>query len=160
MKKLAEVSICPLRIAFDHIGQQKSYMKSMQLAAKYDTINFSNYMLYNYKDKPVDLYRRMRLSVDLCDKLKISIYSFPMKYHPISDPAYFRKRDYLGEHWNRKFIRAIQAVPNSTKGKVGKGKSFFEEAFGENEDEFEKILWMLETFIIHRRKFDEVLRNK
>ena len=53
-----------------------------------------------------------------------------MKYHPISDPEYFKNRDYLGEHWNRKFIRAVQAVLNSTKGKIGNGVEFFEEAFG------------------------------
>ena len=83
-----------------------------------------------------------------------------MKYHPIADSEYFRDRHYLGTHWNRKFIRAIQAVLNSTKGKIGRGKSFFEEAFGENLDEFEKILWMPEAFIIYRRKHDALLRKR
>lgn len=73
----------------------------------------------------MELYRRLKLNVDLCEELNISIYSFPMKYHPIEDPDYFSNRDYIGEKWNRKFIRTIQAVLNSTKGKVGKGYSFF-----------------------------------
>lgn len=68
--------------------------------------------------------------------------------------------DYIGEHWNRKFIRAIQAVLNSTKGKIGRGIEFFEEAFGCNIEEFEKILWMPETFIIYRRKYDATLRER
>ena len=57
--------------------------------------------------------------MDLCEELNISIYSFPMKYHPIEDPDYFSNRDYIGAKSNRKFIRTIQAVLNSTKGKVG-----------------------------------------
>ena len=46
---------------------------------------------------------------------------------------------------------------NATKGKIGKGKSFFEEAFGKNIDEFMDILWMPETFIIYRFKYKENL---
>ena len=34
------------------------------------------------------------------------------------DPEFYDNRDYIGEFWNRKFIRAIQAVLNSTKGKI------------------------------------------
>ena len=160
MKKLSEINVRPLRIAFDHISQKDSYKKSVQLAAKHGITNFSNYMLYNHNDKPSDLYHRMKLNVELCGELGVSIYSFLMKYHPISDPEYFRNRNYLGKHWNRKFIRPVQAVLNSTKGKIGKGMSFFKEAFGENEEEFEKILWMPETFIIYRRKYDETLRTR
>ena len=83
-----------------------------------------------------------------------------MKYHPINDPDFFMNRDYIGEHWNRKFIRAIQAVLNSTKGKVGKGKHFFEEAFGADEHRFWTILWMPETFIIYRFMFKENLAKE
>lgn len=83
-----------------------------------------------------------------------------MKYHPINDPEFFMNRDYIGVHWNRKFIRAVQAVLNSTKGKIGRGKEFFEEAFGQNEEEFWKILWMPETFIIYRRQYDRNLRER
>ncbi|MCL2588557.1 MAG: hypothetical protein FWD84_04015, partial [Oscillospiraceae bacterium] len=133
---------------------------SIRLAAKHGITNLSNYMLYNHMDKPQDLYTRLKINIDLCVELGISIYSFPMKYHPISDPAWFRNRNYLGDQWSRKFIRAIQAVLNSTKGKIGRGKSFFEEAFGESLEEFEKILWMPETFIIYRRRHDELLRKK
>ena len=69
-------------------------------------------------------------------------------------------RDYIGVHWNRKFIRAVQAVLNSTKGKIGRGVDFFEEAFGRDVEEFYRILWMPETFIIYRRKYDENLRQR
>lgn len=159
MKKLAEINIRPLRIAFDHYSMKDVYIKAVKLAAKYDIKDLSNYLLYNYDDKPEDLYERMRVNVELCEQLDVTIYSFPMKYHPIDDPEYFHNRDYIGKYWNRKFIRAIQAVLNATKGKIGRGKTFFEEAFGRNIDEFRKILWMPEAFIIYRRKYDKNLRE-
>lgn len=155
MEKMAEIPIRPVRIAFDHWELHEIYEKSIRTAVKHGHTNLSNYVLYNFKDKPVELYRRLRLNVDLCDELGVSIYSFPMKYHPIEDPNYFSNRDYIGVHWNRKFIRTIQAVLNSTKGKVGKGVSFFEKAFGANEKEFEKLLYMPEAMIIYRLYFEE-----
>jgi hypothetical protein len=160
MAKLSEINIKPLRIAFDHYKMKKIYIDAVRSAAKHGIHDLSNYLLYNYKDKPEELYERMKINIDLCDQLGVNIYSFPMKYHPIDDPNYFNNRDYIGIHWSRKFIRAIQAVLNSTKGKIGRGKSFFEEAFGCDVDEFKKILWMPETFIIYRRKHDAILRKR
>lgn len=150
IKKIARIPVRPLRIAFDHWELRDKYVRSIELAAEYGITHLSNYLLYNFKDKPIELWQRMKMNVDLCEKYNISVYSFPMKYHPITDPQYFRNRLYLGEYWNRKFIRAIQAVLNATKGKIGRGKSFFEEAFGKNEQEFNKLLYMPETMIIYR----------
>ena len=160
MKKLAEINIRPLRIAFDHYEQRDIYCRAIRLAAKYGIKDLSNYLLYNFEDEPDHLYYRMKINVDLCEELDVTIYSFPMKYHPISDPEYFRNRDYIGTHWNRKFIRTIQAILNSTKGKVGRGIEFFEEAFGRDIKEFHRLLWMPETFIIYRRKYDAHLRAR
>lgn len=160
MNKLSEVNIYPLRIAFDHWELRETYRESIRTAVKSGIKNLSNYLLYNFEDKPEDLYNRLRMNIDLCEELDASIYSFPMKYHPINDKEFFMNRDYIGKHWNRKFIRAVQAVLNSTKGKIGRGVAFFEEAFGEDIDEFMKILWMPETFIIYRRIYDEELRTR
>jgi len=157
MKKLAEINIRPLRIAFDHYSMKDKYESAIRIAAKNGITDLSNYLLYNFEDTPDDLYYRMKLNVDLCDDLGVTIFSFPMKYHPIDDPEYYDNREYIGKHWNRKFIRSVQAVLNATKGKIGRGKSFFEEAFGKNIDEFYKILWMPEAFIIHRFKYKENL---
>ncbi|MDB0440216.1 hypothetical protein C4R89_11785 [Clostridioides difficile] len=161
MSKLSEIPIKPLRIAFDDWKLHDIYENAVKTAVKYGIKNLSNYLLYNYKDKPIDLYRRLKLNVDLCDELDANIYSFPMKYHPIEDPKYFKNRNFIGLHWNRKFIRAIQAILNSTKGKVGSGTSFFNEAFGESENSFYKLLYMPETFIIYRQFFKDCgLTNK
>lgn len=50
---------------------------------------------------------------------------------------------------NRRFYE--QGVgPFRTKGKIGKGMSFFLEAFGSDEDEYFELLEMPETFILYR----------
>jgi hypothetical protein len=159
MSKISEIAIRPLRIAFDHWAMRDAYEKAVVAATAHGIKDLSNYLLYNFNDHPDDLYKRMRLNIDLCEKLGVTIYSFPMKYHPIDDPEYFRNRDYIGKpHWNRKFIRSVQAVLNSTHGKIGKGLTFFEAAFGKDLDEFHKILWMPEALIIQRYKYDKQMR--
>lgn len=155
MRRLSEIPIRPLRIAFDHWELRETYERAVRTAARHGITHLSNYLLYNWTDRPIELYRRLALNVRLCEELDIDIYSFPMKYHPVSDPNYFRNRDYIGRHWNRKFIRAVQSVMNSTKGKLGRGKDFFEAAFGRDEREFERILYMPEDMIIWRNYYIE-----
>jgi len=155
VKQLSRIAIRPLRIAFDDIKTFEAYNNAIRLSVSVGIKDFSNYLLYNFNDKPVDLYRRLKINVELCEELNISIYSFPMKYHPIrktelSDIDFSHNRDYVGKYWNRKYIRAVQAILNSTKGKVGKGMSFFLEAFGNTENEFLELLEMPETFILYR----------
>lgn len=155
VEQLSRIAIRPLRIAFDDIKTFPSYNKAVRMSAAAGLKDFSNYLLYNFVDKPLDLYQRLRINVELCDELNVNIYSFPMKYHPIrkgKDDAedFSHNRDYIGKHWNRKYIRAIQAILNSTKGKVGKGITFFLEAFGNDETEYMELLEMPETFILYR----------
>lgn len=153
--QLSRIAIKPLRIAFDDIKTFDAYNKAIRLSASAGLKDFSNYLLYNFVDKPVDLYKRLRINVELCDELNVNIYSFPMKYHPIrqgknDEEDFSHNRDYIGKHWNRKYVRAIQAILNSTKGKVGRGMSFFLEAFGKDETEYFELLEMPETFILYR----------
>lgn len=146
---LASIAIRPLRIAFDDIKTRPAYEKAVRWSVAAGIKDFSNYLLYNFKDEPVDLYRRLKINVELCEELGVNIYSFPMKYHPLHGEN-SHDRDYIGVHWNRKYIRAIQAILNSTKGKVGKGVEFFGEAFGHTEEEYYELLEMPETFILYR----------
>jgi len=156
---LGKTAIRPVRIAFDNIKTEKKYVEAVKMCVKAGIKDFSNYLLYNFDDRPDDLYNRLRINVDLCDELNISIYSFPMKFHPIRktdemDEDYSHNRDYIGVHWNRKYIRAIQAILNSTKGKIGRGTSFFHKAFGSNLDEYHKLLEMPERLLIYRFFFE------
>ena len=152
---LSEIPIRPLRIAFDDLKFQEDYVAAIRLGAKYGLKDFSNYLLYNFNDKPEELYHRFRINIDLCDELNISIYSFPMKYHPLIGD-YSENRDYIGQYWNRKFIRTVQAILNATKGKIGKGTSFFEKAFGKNIEEYMDLLHMPETYILYRYFFEKI----
>ena len=152
---LSEIPIKPLRIAFDNIKTAPKYTEAIKLSVSKGMRDFSNYLLYNFDDEPIDLYRRLRINVDLCERLDVSIYSFPMKYHPIRG-GNSHDRDYIGEYWNRKYIRAVQAILNATKGKIGRGVSFFEKAFGKTEDEYMELLIMPETFLIFRFFFEYI----
>jgi hypothetical protein len=160
MCKLAEINIRPLRIAFDSWKTHHIYEKAVRTAIAAGLTDLSNYMLYNYEEKPIDLYRRIKLSVDMCDELQVSIYSFPMKYHPVDDPKWFRNRNFIGKKWSKKYIRAIQAVLMSTRGKIGRGKQFFEAAFGADETEFQEIMMMPEALIIRRFEHDQAKRER
>lgn len=150
MKKMSTIAIRPMRIAFDWWALRLQYVKAIILAQKNNILQLSNYLLYNFKDKPIELYYRLLLNVELCEELGVNIYSFPMKYHPIFEEKWLTNRDYIGENWSRKEIRCIQAVLNSTHGKIGKGRTFFYKAFGRNAEEFKELLILPEAFIIKR----------
>ncbi len=151
MKLLSEISIRPMRIAFDFIELKDIYVEKIRLAAEYEIVHLSNYILYNYKDTPLDLYKRLRINVLLNEELGTKIYSFPMKYIPI----YAKDRRYISKHWNRKFIRTIQSILLATHGVVTTKRRFFEAAFGRNEEEFKELLLMPEKYIIERNKFKQ-----
>jgi len=162
MKLMSEIPIRPLRIAFDRMRYEKKYRSSVRLAAEYGIREFSNYLLYNYKDHPDELYRRLEINMELCEELDVNIYSFPMKYIPIKGEA-SKDRSYTGPHWNKKFVSAVQAVLNVTKGIVAppsrheSGDSFFKKAFGMDLNEYHEILYMPETYIIYRKLFEKTL---
>ena len=152
MRKLAEINIKPLRIAYDHISLTETYSRAVALAARNGILKLSNYILYNYDDKPEDFYYRLENNIKLNMKYGTQIYSFPMKYIPVTDK---NRRDYIGKHWSRKYIRAVQSVINVTKGSVAPGESFFYKAFGRDVEEFHKIMMMPEPYIIQRFASEE-----
>lgn len=150
---LSRIAISPLRIAFDSLSVKEDYLQAIRWSVKYGIKNFSNYLLYNFTDKPEDLYERLRINVELCDELSVNVYSFPMKYHPLLG-EFSHNRDYIGKYWNRKYIRAVQAILNSTKGSIGRGLSYFHKAFGKDIHEYYTLLEMPDTFIIYRFFFE------
>jgi len=157
MKLMSEIPIRPLRIAFDYVGLKNTYISAVELAAKYGIKELSNYILYNFNDSPDDLYERLKINVELGERLGIHIYSFPMKYIPLFGEE-AKDREHVGKKWNKKFIRAIQSILNVTKGIVAPGRSFFEKAFGSNINEFYDLLFMPETYIVYRYLFERDLK--
>jgi hypothetical protein len=155
MRLMSEIPIRPLRIAFDYWGMKDKYENAVRLAAKYGITELSNYILYNFKDRPEELYKRLEINVILNEELGTTIFSFPMKYIPLFGEE-AKDRTYIGVKWNRKYIRAIQSILNVTKGIVAPGRSFFVKAFGVNIEEFKEILYMPETYIIYRYYFEGI----
>lgn len=153
IKILCELPINPLRIAFDSISQAKIYIKAVKLANIYGFRDISNYMLYNHNDKPEHLWERLYINANLRKELGINIFSFPMKYIPISRTD----RGHLGKYWNKKYIRAIQSILLVTKGIASTTRGFFEKAFGNTIEEYFEILMMPEDFIIYRKHFEKKL---
>ena len=150
MEQLARLAIHPLRIAFDDIHLKDVYCEAVRTAHRHGIREISNYILFNYKDKPEDLYERLRVNIELNEELGIQIFSFPMKYSPISETD----RTYIGANWCKKSIRAISAILQVTKGVVAAGSSFFYKAFGNNLEEFYEILAMPRELIMFRSHFE------
>lgn len=174
-KRLGEIALRPARIAFDHIEDRETYERAVRLCAKYGITELSNYVLYNSEDfggkghqyaadTPVDLYNRMRITLDLKDELnedlpegaRISAFSFPMRYIPLSA----HERGYVGSKWNAKFLRAVQCMLIPTQGKGVGNRSFFEADFGKDADEFVRYLCMPDKLIAARGHFSEGRRGR
>lgn len=75
MQQLARLAIRPLRIAFDDIKLKDKYCEAVRTAHRHGIKEISNYILFNYKDKPEDLYERLRINIELNRKLGIQIFS-------------------------------------------------------------------------------------
>ena len=160
MRRLSEIPVDPMRLAFDDIKFKDAYIKAVKLAHKYNQKNMSNYILYNYKDTPEDFYERLRINIELNEEFKREaekknikktvIYSFPMRYIPLNA----KKRNvYTGNpHWNKRYLRGVQVILSVMKGPVMPGKQFFLQAFGNNYYEFKSILLMPDEFIRNRLK--------
>jgi len=150
---LAQLPLNPVRIAFDHYNPQavKNYKHAIRIAHACGINNFSNYMLFNFDDDPDALWQRLKINIDLAQELHISIFSFPMKYIPITETD----RNYIGPHWNKKYLQAISAILIATKGVVAQGRDFFYRAFGKSLSEFHRILLLPRDFIIYRKYYED-----
>src|SRR3546814_13329920 len=82
LQELATICLKPLRIAFDHLGLKKPYEQAIRYSADAGLRELSNYMLYNFRDDPADLFERIWLNVQLNAEPEIRILSFPMRFYP------------------------------------------------------------------------------
>ena len=151
MAQLARLAIRPLRISFDDIKFAEKYKKAVRTAFKHGVREISNYILFNCDDKPEDLYERLRINIELNQELGIQIFSFPMKYSPTNRTD----RNFVGENWNIKQLRAISAILHVTKGVVAAGKDFFYKAFGTTLNDYFELLNMPREMIMYRYYFEE-----
>lgn len=150
LKELATICLKPLRIAFDHLGLKKPYEQAIRYSADAGLRELSNYMLYNFRDDPADLFERMWLNVQLNEELDIRIWSFPMRYQPTDLP----QRSYVSEGWTRYELRSLQLVLQATHGVVSGAPDFFRRAFGADVEAFRRILLLPQHFIFNREWFE------
>lgn len=167
-RMLSKLELKPARIAFDHIGDEKTYVEAIKNCAKYGIKSFSNYMLYNadfvnakgetyQADSPEDLYERMEITLELQKEInknkseedQIRIYSFPMKYIPLKK----KDRNYIGSKWNKKFLRSIQVMTLPVHGVGTVSEEFFRKSFGEDVEQFRRNIIMPESILMSRGKF-------
>ena len=158
---ISKIAIKPLRIAFDHANDTyvELYKEKVRKAASKGIPNLSNYVLFNFEDSPAELYKRLRINIELNEEFKerginTKIFSFPMRYSPITG-EFARGRKYVGENWEWKYIRAVQCILQATHGVVSPNPEFFYKAFGKNLAEFEKLLVMPNNYIIYRLANEE-----
>ena len=151
LREMATICISPLRIAFDHIGLRKIYTTAVRMAADNGITSLSNYMLYNFMDSPEDLYERMRLNIGLNEELGVRIWSFPMRYQPVT----LKDRSHVGRRWNRYYLRSFQIMLQATRGVVSGNPSFFERAYGRDQEEFLRLLELPHALIFHREQYEQ-----
>ena len=150
LREMSKICIDPLRIAFDHVGMRKVYERSVEMASDYGLKSLSNYMLYNFMDTPEDLYERMSINIELNARLGVRIWSFPMRYLPVT----MKDRSHVGKHWNRYYLRSFQIMLQATHGVVSGSDEFFHRAFGCHFEEFERLLALPHAFIFQREFFE------
>ena len=150
LREMSTICISPLRIAFDHIGMRKIYERAVRMAADNEITSLSNYMLYNFMDTPADLYERMNLNIALNEEMNIRIWSFPMRYQPVT----LKERSHVGKNWNRYYLRSFQIMLQATRGLVSGNPAFFRRAYGEDRIAFERLLSQPHAFIFHREHYE------
>lgn len=148
MRLLSEIALKPLRIAFDNIDLEDSYIEKVRLAHEHKINELSNYILFNFNDTPDDFYRRLRININLNEELGLNIFSFPMKYVPLDA----KNRKHVGKNWTPTQLRGIQCILHATHGVVGPKRPFFERAFGRDENEFRYIIEQPEESIFYRER--------
>ena len=149
-EQLARLPLKPVRIAYDRSSSREVFEKAVRQINAVGFTNLSNYMLYNFDDEPVELWERIHHCVELSEELGIKIWSFPMRYIPITDTT----RGHVGPHWNRRLLRGVQCVSLVTRGAISARHDFFHKAFGDTPEKFTEILSMPDRYIIQRAKHE------
>lgn len=148
--QLATIALSPVRLAFDHPGIEKPYVRAIKLLSRHGFDAFTNYVMFNFNDSPRDFYHRIRLGAQLSSQLGVRITSFPMKYSPVTDVS----RRFVAPDWKWRYLRGIQCVLLVTHGMVSPNPVFVEAAFGGNVEEYLEILSMPDRYIIFRNKYE------
>jgi hypothetical protein len=177
IKLISRLNIRPFRIAFDDLKDRDIYLRAVRLAFEHGFRELSNYLLFNFGDTPRDLYERLRINIELNKRYRAQfqgrlsgcIYSYPMRYAPISDidgAKTSRRRDYFpiiatesvdwrqNPRWTPKFVRNIEIMKGATHGAISPTPELALRAVGEDFHTFVMNLYMPEELIRNRDKHE------
>jgi len=177
MRLLSRLHISPMRIAFDRLSDRDQYVRAVKLARKYGVTQFSNYMLFNFRDTPRELYERLKVNIKINEEWRRKegkrfsggIYSYPMRYAPIDEsdgPQANRERDYVAPEpdgrrdllkdavWNRRFIRNVGVMSGAAHGAISPTPSLAWRTVGATYEEFIANLYMPEALLRNRNKYE------
>lgn len=173
---IEQLNIKPMRIAFDRLSYRETYLNAVNIAHRHGFKEFSNYMLYNEKDTPRDLYDRLIINIELNKswrdadgKSSAAIYSYPMRFAPIKDDSpdkLNRSRDYVPSppprdidylndaRWTKRFTRNIEIIKGAAHGAISPTPSLALRAIGETYEEFITNLYMPEELLRNRDRYE------
>lgn len=174
---IEQLHIKPMRIAFDRLSYRNLYTNAVDIAQRHGFKEFSNYMLYNEKDTPRDLYERLKINIEINKswrdengKASAAIYSYPMRFAPIKDnsPQHLnRSRDYvppkpngnidylLDACWTKRFTRNIEIIKGASHGAISPTPTLALRAIGETYEEFIANLYMPEELLRYRDRYEK-----
>lgn len=172
-----KLHIKPMRIAFDRLAYRETYTRAIRTAHEHGFKEFSNYMLYNEKDTPRDLYDRLIINIQINRKWRdgngkssAAIYSYPMRFAPIKDDSsqklnrvrdyvplkQTQKIDYLSNaQWTKRFTRNIEIIKGAAHGAISPTPSLALRAIGASYAEFIANLYMPEELLRNRNKYEK-----
>lgn len=173
---IEQLHIKPMRIAFDRLSYRDLYINAVKIAKRHGFKEFSNYMLYNEKDTPRDLYERLIINIELNKswrdengKSAAAIYSFPMRFAPIKDDSperLNRSRDYVppappgdidflqDARWTKRFTRNLEIIKGASHGAISPTPSLALRAIGETYEEFIANMYMPEELLRNRDRHE------
>jgi hypothetical protein len=176
LKIFSQLNISPVRIAFDRVAELPNYKRAVELAYKHGFTDFSNYMLYNWKDTPDDLFKRIHINIELNEQMRGEnggkrgkVYCYPMRYAPIDEkrgkdankqrdfmePLPAAKIDWYKEtKWTKRFIRNVEIMKGVANGAISTTPSLARRTVGNDWDEFLSNLYMPEELLRNRNKHE------
>jgi hypothetical protein len=177
MSLLAQLSIRPMRIAFDRIQEKAVYVRAVRCAKKHGITDFSNYMLYAFTDTPRDLFGRLLVNIQLNDewiennpeRVAGKIYSYPMRFAPIANNGQHENRfrasitmpsaediDWAtSPRWTPRFVRNIEIMKGAAHGAISPTSSLARRTIGDTFEEFLANLYMPEELLRNRNKHEK-----
>jgi len=135
---LFRINVDPIRLAFDDVNYENAVLNAINIVKKYSKREIMVYVLYNFLDKPEELYYRINLLN------KEGVLSFPMEYRAPTA----RINKVPGRNWNTYLLRAFKLTLlfYYRKGMITRSRNSFLSIYGKNEKEFVSRLYEIYSY--------------